>query len=67
MFEDGFGMPLEPWSDEACIGYMIAALEYLKYTPLEIASAVSELKELFDWMAAGDAAEHYENSEHYEW
>jgi hypothetical protein len=64
MFEDVFGIPAEPWTNEACLGYTIAALEFLNYTQYEISSAVSELKELFDWMTAAEAGEHYTNSDY---
>ena len=64
MFEDEFGLPIEPWTNEACLGYSIAALEYLNYTQYEINSVLSELIELFDWMTADEAGEHYINSDY---
>ncbi len=52
----------EPWSNTACLGYVISALENLGYAPEKITEAVMELRELFDWMTAEDAAEAFSAS-----
>ena len=49
----------EPWSNAACLGYVIMALENLDYRDEKIWQVISEMKELFDWVSLEDAQEHY--------
>ena len=51
-------MTCEPWSNAACLGYTIMALENLDYRDEQIWQVVAEMKELFDWMSIEDAQEH---------
>ena len=54
---------MEMWSNGACLGYVIAALERLSYKPEEIQKIVSEIKgEGFDWTTLHEAEKHYQNS-----
>jgi len=66
MFEDEFGIPIEPWKDSACLGYVVFALDLLGYEPEKIAQVVIELEELFDLMTVEDANEAYIESGFYE-
>ena len=49
----------EPWTNAACLGYVIAALENLDYSYDQIWQIVAEMKELFDWVSVDEAKEHY--------
>ena len=64
MFYDEFDMPVEPWQNSACLGYVISAMEYLEYEPEKIMEVTMELKELFDWMTVEDADEKYTDSQY---
>jgi hypothetical protein len=48
----------EPMSTEACMGYMIMALENLDYRDEQIWQVMAEFKELFDWVSIPEAEEH---------
>ena len=52
-------MVCEPWSNTACMGYVIMALENLEYKDAKIWQVIAEMKELFDWMSVEDAHAHY--------
>jgi len=49
----------EPLSSEACMGYVIMALENLDYKDAKIWQVITEMKELFDWVSTEEATEHY--------
>ena len=51
-------MTCEPWSNSACLGYTIMALENLEYKDEQIWQVIAEMQELFDWMSIEDAEEH---------
>lgn len=52
----------EAWSNYACLGYIVGALERLHYPPEEIEKVVEDLKqEGFDCTDTTEAAEHYIN------
>ena len=55
-------MTCEPWSNAACLGYTIMALENLGYKDKQIRLITAEMKELLDWISAEDAQEHYYDS-----
>ena len=48
----------EPWSNAACLGYAIMALENLEYRDEQIWQMITEMKELFDWVSIAEAQEH---------
>ena len=49
----------ELWSNAACMGYAIMALENLEYKDAKIWQVIAEMKELFDWMPVEDAQKRY--------
>ncbi len=53
---------IEPWTNAACLGYTIAALENLDYKFDQIWPVIAEMKELFDWVSVDEASEHYRES-----
>ena len=53
---------VEPWSNHACLGFVISALENLEYEPEKISEVVMELGDLFDWFTVEDAEEYYNES-----
>ena len=52
-------MMFEGWKNEACLGYVIRALENLDYEPNKIQLLVSEMRELFDFVSIDEADAHY--------
>lgn len=54
----------EVWSNNACLGYVIDALERSGYESAEIQKIVSVLKESFDFLSLDEAAEHYCHSQY---
>jgi len=52
----------EQWSNGACLGYVIKAMENLVYQPKDIQEAVSEMKWLFEITTLDEADRHYCNS-----
>lgn len=50
-----------PWSNSACKGYVIAALEALDATPGQIAAVLGSLNEQFDRMDVQEAQNLYMN------
>jgi len=53
---------VEPWSNHACLGFIISALENLDYRQEKISEIVWELSDLFDWFTVEDAEEYYTES-----
>ena len=52
----------EPWTNAACLGYVISALENLEYKPDEIWRITAEMKEIFDWVSVDEAKAYYNDS-----
>ena len=55
-------MMLDQWSNTACLGYVVAALENLGYEPDRISEVLIELHDLFDWLPVDYAEELYADS-----
>ena len=54
----------QPWSDGACRGYVILALERCGYRPAAIERVMAELHEVFDFTSPQEAQAHYEHSDY---
>lgn len=54
-------MLAEPWSNNACRGYVIYAMENCGFSPEDIRRVVGELHYVFDFKTLDDAQHHYEN------
>ncbi|MBE6013029.1 hypothetical protein P4H94_24035 [Paenibacillus macerans] len=52
----------EPWSNNACRGYVIWAMESCGFSPDDIKRVVSELHYVFDTCGIEEAEAHYQNS-----
>jgi Holliday junction resolvasome RuvABC DNA-binding subunit len=52
----------EPWTNAACLGYTISALENLGYKSDDIRLVTAEMKELFDWVSVDEAKAYYNGS-----
>ena len=52
----------DKWSNAACMGYAIAALENLDYKHEQICQVVTEMREVLDWVSVDEAQEHYSES-----
>lgn len=52
----------QPWSNGACRGYVIYAMEACGFSPEDILRVVGELHYIFDFKTLGEAEEHYQNS-----
>lgn len=50
------------WSNGACRGYVIYAMENCGFKPEDIRRVVGELYYVFDFKTLGEAEEHYQNS-----
>ena len=50
------------WSNGACRGYIILAMENCGFKPADIRRVVAELHEVFDFKTLEEAEEHYQNS-----
>lgn len=61
-FKEIQDMVTEPWSNDACRGYAIMAMENCGFQPKDIEKVVAELYEVFDIRAVREAADHYYNS-----
>lgn len=48
------------WSNDACLGYAIAAGEAAGLTPEQIGRLIDAMKAAFDEMATDDAATYYQ-------
>ncbi len=53
---------IEPWTNAACMGYAISALENLGYKHEDIRQVTAEMQELFDWVSVDEAADYYNGS-----
>lgn len=52
----------EQWSNGACRGYVIWAMENCDFSPNDIKRIVSELHYVFDMHSLEEAEQHYQNS-----
>lgn len=52
----------EPWSNGACRGYVIYAMENCGFKPADIKRVVGELHYVFDIKTLQESEEHYQNS-----
>lgn len=52
----------QPWSEGACRGYVIAAMERCGFKPTDIERVMWELQEVFDFLALDEAQALYERS-----
>lgn len=52
----------QPWSNGACRGYVIYAMEDCGFSPEDIRRVVGELNDVFDMRGLEDAEAHYQNS-----
>ena len=52
----------QPWSNNACRGYVIYAMENCGFSPADIQRVVAELYEVFDIRGLEEAQQHFENS-----
>lgn len=52
----------EPWSNGACRGYVIYAMEACGFQPEDIGRVVSELHYVFDMRGTQEAEQHFQNS-----
>lgn len=52
----------QPWSNGACRGYVIYAMEACGFSPEDIRRVVGELHYVFDMRGLEEAEEHYQNS-----
>lgn len=52
----------EQWSNGACRGYVIWAMENCDFSPNDIKRIVSELHYVFDIHSLEEAEQHYQNS-----
>ena len=52
----------QPWSNGACRGYVIYAMENCGFSPADIQRVVGELHYVFDLRGAEEAERHYQNS-----
>lgn len=50
------------WSNGACRGYVIYAMENCGFSSEDIRRVVGELHYVFDFKTLGEAEEHYQNS-----
>lgn len=50
------------WSNGACRGYVIRAMENCDFSPDDIKRVVSELHYVFDVCGIEEAEQHYQNS-----
>ena len=51
----------QPWSNGACRGYVIYAMEDCGFSPEDIRRVVRELHDVFDVRGLEDAEAHYQN------
>ena len=52
----------EPWSNGACRGYVIMAMENCGFAGDDIRRIMAELHELFDFVSLEEAEAHYQKS-----
>lgn len=53
-------MLFQPWSNNACRGYVIIAMENCGFSSEDIHRVVKELREVFDFCDLEEAQQHYE-------
>lgn len=51
----------EEWSNNACRGYVIKAMENCGFKSKDIRQVLAELYEVFDFCAVEEAADYYQN------
>ena len=51
----------EEWSNNACRGYVIKAMENCDFHAKEIRQVLTEIYEVFDFCAVEEAADYFEN------
>ena len=51
----------QPWSNNACRGYVIKAMENCGFHAKEIQQVLIELYEVFDFCSVEEAADYFEN------
>lgn len=54
----------DPWSNNACLGYTIKALEELNYTPEDVEKIVQGMKDGFECTSVEEADKRYRYSEY---
>ena len=52
----------QPWSEGACRGYVISAMERCGFQPADIGRVLAELREVFDVTTTEEAQAIYERS-----
>ena len=52
----------EPWSNGACRGYVIMAMENCGFSDKDIRNVMAEIYELFDFKTLEEAEVHYQKS-----
>ena len=52
----------QPWSNNACRGYVIYAMENCGFSPADIRRVVAELHEVFGFCGPEEAQQNFENS-----
>ena len=52
----------QDWSEGACRGYVILAMENCGFKPADIQRVMLELHEVFDYATTGEAEAHYQKS-----
>ena len=52
----------QTWSNNACRGYVIYAMENCGFSPMDIRRVVAELHYVFDMTGLEEAQQHFENS-----
>ena len=52
----------QPWSDNACRGYVIYAMERCGFAPCDIRRVMAELHEVFGFYGLEEAQQHFETS-----
>ncbi len=52
----------QPWSEGACRGYVISAMERCGFKPADISRVMAELHEVFDFISLEEAQARYERS-----
>lgn len=62
--QDAIAQGTNVWSNGACLGYVIKALENLEYDTDEIRRVVRSMKNVFDWTSVDEAEKHYNRSQY---
>ena len=60
--QDAIANGAHVWNSDACIGYVINALEKLNYPPEEMRRIVRSMWVVFSQIGIDEAAQHYKNS-----